>query len=76
MAILQRNLLDSGMTKKIVNYVKGITSVATVTPDFRYAKLVPQKTQEQRMREIWEMTGQQISSAVTQYEQEHTTPGG
>ena len=76
MAILQRNLLDSGMTKKIVNYVKGITSVATVTPDFRYAKLVPQKTQEQRMREIWEMTGQQISSAITQYEQEHPTRGG
>ena len=64
------------MTKTIVNYVKGITSVATVTPDLRYAKLVPQKTQEQRMREIWEMTGQQISSAVTQYEQEHTTRDG
>ena len=76
MAILPKNLLDSGMTKTIVNYVKGITSVATVTSDFRYAKLVPQKTQEQRMREIWEMTGQQISSAITQYEQEHTTRGG
>ena len=75
-AILPKNLLDSGMTKTIANYVKGITSVATVTPDLRYAKLVPQKTQEQRMREIWEMTGQQISSAVTQYEQEHTTRGG
>ena len=76
MAILQKNLLDSGMTKTIVRYVKGISSIATVAPDFRYAKLAPQKTQEQRMREIWEMTGQQISSAVTQYEQKHTTRGG
>lgn len=76
MAILQRNLLDSGMTKTIIRYVKGISSVATVAPHLRYMKLVPQKTQEQRMREIWEMTGQQISSAVTQYEQEHTTRGG
>ena len=64
------------MTRTIVNYVKGITSVATVTPDFRYAKLVPQKTQEQRMREIWERTGQQISSAITQYEHEHPTRSG
>lgn len=64
------------MAKTIVNYVKGITSVATVTPDFRYAKLVPQKTQEQRMREIWERTGQQISSAVAQYEHERPTRGG
>ena len=63
------------MTKTIVRYVKGISSIATVTPHIRYMKLVPQKTQEQRMREIWEMTGQQISSAITQYEQEHTTRG-
>lgn len=61
------------MNDRIKNFLDGIGSIVDICPDTsRYAHLVPRKSQDERMKQAWETTGQQIKDAAGQFSNEQT----
>lgn len=59
------------MTKTMKRILDGIGSVMDICPDPNgYNHLVPRRSADQRMRQAWESTGQQIKDAAGQFSDE------
>jgi hypothetical protein len=56
------------MQKRMKTFLASVGSVVAVYPATSYSDFVPKASPSERMREHWEKTGDQLRSAITEYE--------
>ncbi len=57
------------MNKKLILVLKGASSAIDIFPESNFQRFIPKGSDEERLRANWERTGEQLRTAMKEYEQ-------